>query len=109
MLLPEPPDSRHPLEIDMAGPAPQGAGMHALRSPMLAELMPELDRIEPRARAAVAGLPESKCHESPRDGGGSIAETFAPLCRERAAGEARPPRLPRPAASPRLLEGVGDR
>jgi len=81
MLLPEPPDSLHPLEIDMAGPAPQGAGMHALRSPMLAELMPELDRIEPRARAAVAGLPESKFHEKPPDGGWSIAETFEHLCR----------------------------
>lgn len=67
----------------MAGPAPQGAGMGspALRSPLLAQLMPELDRIEPRARVAVAGLPESKFIELPPDGGWSIAQTFEHLCR----------------------------
>ena len=66
----------------MAGPAPEGAGMHgtALRSPLLAQLMSELDRIEPRARAAVAGLTESKFHERPPDGGWSIAQTFEHLC-----------------------------
>jgi len=67
----------------MAGPAPQGAGTQApdLRSPMLAQLMPELDRIEPRTRAAVAGLPESKFRELPPEGGWSIAQTFEHLCR----------------------------
>jgi len=65
----------------MAGPAPQSAGTHTLRSPMLVELMPELDRIEPRTHAAVAGLPESKFLELPPDGGWSIAQTFEHLCR----------------------------
>lgn len=67
----------------MAGPAPQGAGTHtpALRSALLAQLMPELDRVERRARAAVAGLPESKFLEKPPDGGWSIAQTFEHLCR----------------------------
>lgn len=67
----------------MAGTAPQDAGTQApaLRSPLLAQLVTELDRIEPRARAAVAGLPESKFHERPPDGGWSIAQTFEHLCR----------------------------
>jgi len=82
MLRPIPP-LPETLEIVMAGPAPQGAGMQApaLRSPLLAQLMTELDRIEPRARAAVAGLPESKFHERPPDGGWSIAQVFEHLCR----------------------------
>ena len=67
----------------MAVPAPPGAGMYApaLRSPLLAQLVPELDRIEPRARVAVAGLPESKFHERPPEGGWSIAQVFEHLCR----------------------------
>jgi hypothetical protein len=48
---------------------------------MLAQLMPELDRIEPRTRAAVAGLPESKFRELPPEGGWSIAQTFEHVCR----------------------------
>jgi hypothetical protein len=48
---------------------------------MLAQLMPELDRIEPRTRASVAGLPESKFRELPPEGGWSIAQVFEHLCR----------------------------
>jgi hypothetical protein len=51
-----------------------------LRSPMLAQLMTELDRIEPRTRVAVTGLPESKFRELPPEGGWSIAQTFEHLC-----------------------------
>jgi len=47
---------------------------------MLSQLLPELDRIELRAHAAVAGLPESKFHEIPPDGGWSIAQVFEHLC-----------------------------
>jgi len=67
----------------MAGPTPQSAGtpVPALRSPMLAQLLPELDRIEPRTRVAVTGLPESKFREQPPDGGWSIAQVFEHLCR----------------------------
>ena len=106
----------------MAGPAPHGAGMHsaAPRSPLLAELMPELERIEPRARAAVAGLPESKFVEKPPDGGWSIAETFEHLCRanlsyldgplpgaiEKARARAGPARPWRPSLTGRLLAGA---
>jgi len=50
------------------------------RSPMLAQLMTELDRIEPRTRVAVSGLPESKFREMPPEGGWSIAQTFEHLC-----------------------------
>lgn len=66
----------------MPGPAPRGAGGPAtdLRSPILSQLLPELDRIEPRTRAAVAGLPESKFREIPPDGGWSIAQVFEHLC-----------------------------
>jgi hypothetical protein len=61
----------------------QSAGTRSapMRSPMLAQLVPELDRIEPRTRVAVAGLPESKFFELPPDGGWSIAQTFEHLCR----------------------------
>jgi len=52
-----------------------------LRSPMLSQLIHELDRVEPRARAAVAGLPESKFREVPPDGGWSVAQVFEHLCR----------------------------
>jgi len=51
-----------------------------LRSPMLAQLMTELDRIEPRTRVAVSGLPESKFREVPPEGGWSIAQVFEHLC-----------------------------
>jgi uncharacterized damage-inducible protein DinB len=47
---------------------------------MLAQLVPELDRIEPRTRVAVTGLPESKFHELPPEGGWSIAQVFEHLC-----------------------------
>ena len=104
----------------MAGPAPQGAGTHsaALRSPMLAQLMPELERIEPRARAAVAGLPASKFIEKPPDGGWSIAETFEHLCRANLSyldgplpgaiekARARAPKPWRPSLTGRLLAGT---
>ena len=62
----------------MAGPTLRGAGspVAALRSPMLAQLMPELDRIEPRTRVAVSGLPESGFLEQPPEGGWSIAQVF---------------------------------
>jgi len=52
----------------------------ALRHPMLAQLAGELDRIEPRTRVAVTGLPESKLHEVPPDGGWSVAQVFEHLC-----------------------------
>ena len=76
----------------MAGPGPTiggqpagrpaGAGTASVwRSPMLAQLVPELDRIEPRTRVAVTGLPESKFRELPPEGGWSIAQTFEHLCR----------------------------
>jgi hypothetical protein len=48
---------------------------------MLAQLMPELDRIEPRTRVAVSGLPESKFRELPPEGGWSIEQVFEHLCR----------------------------
>ncbi len=51
-----------------------------LRSPMLAQLLVELDRIEPRARVAVSGLPEAKFREVPPDGGWSVAQVFEHLC-----------------------------
>ena len=52
----------------------------SLRSPMLAQLIGELDRIEPRTRVAVAGLPEAKFVEMPPDGGWSVAQVFEHLC-----------------------------
>ena len=51
-----------------------------LRDPMLAALWNELDRIEPRTRVAVTGLPEPKFREVPPDGGWSIAQVFEHLC-----------------------------
>lgn len=51
-----------------------------LREPMLAKLLMELDRIEPRTRVAVTGLPESKFREIPPDGGWSVAQVFEHLC-----------------------------
>jgi hypothetical protein len=51
-----------------------------LRSPMLAQLIGELDRIEPRARVVVSGLSESKFTEVPPDGGWSVAQVFEHLC-----------------------------
>jgi len=51
-----------------------------LRSPMLGQLLAELDRIEPRTRVAVTGLPESKFREMPPDGGWSVAQIFEHLC-----------------------------
>src|SRR6185436_11209881 len=76
-------------ETAMAGPGstsgaePAGAAspVSALRSPMLAQLMPDMDRIEPRTRVAVSGLPESKLRELPPDGGWNIAQVFEHLCR----------------------------
>ena len=52
-----------------------------LRSPMLAQLVVELDRIEPRTRVAVTGLPEAKFREVPPDGGWSVSQAFEHLCR----------------------------
>ena len=51
------------------------------KSPMLVQLIPELDRIEPRTRVAVTGLHQSKFHELPPDGGWSVAQVFEHLCR----------------------------
>jgi hypothetical protein len=51
-----------------------------LRSPMLSQLLGELDRIEPRTRVAVTGLPEAKFREMPPDGGWSVAQVFEHLC-----------------------------
>ncbi len=51
-----------------------------LSEPMLAQLLTELDRIEPRTRVAVTGLPESKFREVPPDGGWSVAQVFEHLC-----------------------------
>jgi hypothetical protein len=47
---------------------------------MLAQLLGELDRIEPRTRVAVTGLPESRFREVPPDGGWSVAQVFEHLC-----------------------------
>jgi hypothetical protein len=47
---------------------------------MLAQLLGELDRVEPRTRVAVTGLPESKFREVPPDGGWSVAQVFEHLC-----------------------------
>ena len=73
----------------MAGPgsssgALPGGGARpvpALRSPLLVQLMSELDRIEPRTRVAVSGLPESKFRELPPEGSWSIAQVFEHLCK----------------------------
>ena len=51
-----------------------------LRTPMLVQLLGELDRIEPRTRVAVTGLPEAKFIEVPPDGGWSVAQVFEHLC-----------------------------
>ena len=51
------------------------------KSPMLGQLVSELDRIEPRTRVAVTGLPEAKFREVPPDGGWSVAQVFEHLCR----------------------------
>lgn len=51
-----------------------------MRTPMLAQLAGELDRIEPRTRVAVTGLPEGKFREVPPDGGWSVAQVFEHLC-----------------------------
>jgi len=51
-----------------------------LRTPMLVQLLGELDRIEPRTRVAVTGLPEAKFREVPPDGGWSVAQVFEHLC-----------------------------
>lgn len=51
-----------------------------LRSPVLAQLLGELDRIEPRTRVAVTGMPEAKFCEVPPDGGWSVAQVFEHLC-----------------------------
>jgi hypothetical protein len=48
---------------------------------MLAQLVTELDRIEPRTRVAVTGLHEAKFREPPPDGGWSVAQVFEHLCR----------------------------
>ena len=50
------------------------------RSPMLVQLLGELDRLEPRTRVAVTGLPETKFREVPPDGGWSVAQVFEHLC-----------------------------
>ena len=47
---------------------------------MLGQLVTELDRIEPRTRVAVTGLPEAKFREAPPDGGWSVAQVFEHLC-----------------------------
>jgi hypothetical protein len=51
-----------------------------LQNPMLSQLLVELDRIEPRTRVAVTGLPEAKFREMPPDGGWSVADVFEHLC-----------------------------
>lgn len=50
------------------------------RSALLAQLEDDLDRIEPRTRVAVTGLPESRFREIPPDGGWSVAQVFEHLC-----------------------------
>lgn len=56
------------------------AGAATFRSPLLQELQGELDRIEPRTRVAVTGLPEARFREIPPDGGWSVAQVFEHLC-----------------------------
>ena len=56
------------------------ASAPALRSPMLSQLLGELDRIEPRTHVAVTGLPEAKFREVPPDGGWSVEQVFEHLC-----------------------------
>ena len=51
------------------------------KTPMLGQLVSELDRIEPRTRVAVTGLHEAKFREVPPDGGWSVAQVFEHLCR----------------------------
>lgn len=51
-----------------------------LRHPMLAQLASELDRVEPRTRVAVTGLPEARFREIPPDGGWSVEQVFEHLC-----------------------------
>ena len=51
------------------------------KSPMLVQLVTELDRVEPRTRVAVTGLHEAKFRELPPDGGWSVAQVFEHLCR----------------------------
>ena len=55
-------------------------GTSSLHSPMLARLAGDLDRIEPRTRVAVTGMPEAKFREVPPDGGWSVAQVFEHLC-----------------------------
>ena len=50
------------------------------KTPMLGQLVSELDRIEPRTRVAVTGLHEAKFREAPPDGGWSVAQVFEHLC-----------------------------
>lgn len=50
------------------------------RDPLLDRLLPELDRIEPRTRVAVTGMPDAKFREIPPDGGWSVAQVFEHLC-----------------------------
>lgn len=50
------------------------------RSTLLAQLEDDLNRIEPRTRVAVTGLPESRFREIPPDGGWSVAQVFEHLC-----------------------------
>jgi len=52
-----------------------------VRSAVLSPLLAELDRVEPRTRVAVTGLPEAKFREIPPDGGWSVAQVFEHLCR----------------------------
>ena len=48
--------------------------------PLLARVLPDLDRIEPRARAAVAGISDAHFRARPPEGGWSMAEIFEHLC-----------------------------
>jgi hypothetical protein len=51
------------------------------RDPLLASLAPRLAALEPRARAAVAGLSAAQLAQAPPGRGWSVAQVFEHLCR----------------------------
>lgn len=52
----------------------------SFNDPFLAALAPRLGALEPRTRAAIAGLPPEALAAAPPGGGWSIAEVFEHLC-----------------------------
>jgi len=90
-----------------------------IRDPLLASFAPRLAALEPRTRAAVAGVPDEKLHATPPGGGWSMAQAFEHLCiantsyvvpitRSIATARTRkgPPRTHRPTLFGGLLAGA---